>query len=415
MIDDTEDTRLDHELAVEELVATALRGCLGLLAGPEEEVSAVLSDVAVDLVDSTEVARLDAMQGHTAAAVVRALVVPLGIEPDDLISALQARAETVPLVLVVDNGECLGSKALAALRALLQKSHGGLGVVIGGDGELADLLEQAGIEVACLHHADRIAHASDHAAPEAPDSSGGWLGLVPWRHLAAVVGLVLLVIIFWPGEEKAEKAPRQLSLPEPAQAESAVQALEPAAERHSKSRDVVEQGPAEGPAAGGGGDDPAPPAAPRPEPEPEPQPEPEAPSKPVPETSSGADAGEAGEDKVTVRERPELTGLAAELGYRQEDWLLTQGTAQWMLQLTLAANEDRARAVLDQLGRDNGAYYRARRDGGPVYIVVAGPYSSREEALGARGTLPGPVRAAGPFPRSMTAIHEEIVASESAR
>lgn len=398
MSEESDNRRLEHELAVEELAGTALQGRVALLTGTEEEVAPLLADAAVQLADSTEVARMDAMSGHTASALVQALVVPLGIEPDQIVAELRQRGKTLPLALVVENGECLGSKALAALRALMAKSDGGLGLVIGGDGELQDLLGQAGISVACHHQAQGIAEASEHAAPDVAAGNGRWYSMLPWKHLAAVAGLLVLVLLFWPhgGEPERQRGQaRELTLPEP---RANAKAARPEAAGKNTTREAAAK-PDSQPSLS-----PPPPAEPDQEPQPEPQAEPQA--EPVKEDGGQAEAA----GTLSAGEKPELSGLDAELGYRREDWLLARGDGEWMLQLTLAASEDRARSVLDQVGRQRGAYYRSRRAGEQVYIVLSGPYGSREEALGARAALPRAIRTAGPFPRAVDSIREEISA-----
>lgn len=409
MTDDAANLEMDHELAVDGLVGTALRGAVAVLTGSEESVSPILADVAVALVDSTEVARLDAMKSHTAAAIIRALVVPLGTEPDHLIQALRARADTLPLVLVVENAECLGNKALAALRALMEKSRGGLGLVIGGDEEVIGLLQQAGLEIGSHQDAAGLAGASRHGAPTGQEEAASWHRMLPWKHLAAVAGLLLLVMLFWPGGEPQapEETRRVLTLPEAPSTET--QAPGEARDEVPAPDTEVAQGEAPAPVPEAPETEVSPPDEPPPRPAPAGD---TVAAKPEQAPATTASDGPAQQDDqgLAVSGKPELTGLDAELGYRAEDWLLTRPGEQWMLQLTLAADEDRARAVLDQLGRNRGAYYRARRDAASVYIVLAGPYGSREEALGARAGLPDTFRDAGPFPRPLTDVQKEISA-----
>ncbi|MCH2556227.1 MAG: SPOR domain-containing protein [Alcanivorax sp.] len=133
-----------------------------------------------------------------------------------------------------------------------------------------------------------------------------------------------------------------------------------------------------------------------------------APSRPASNADTNTNTNTAAGDDRTVRAgQPELSGLDARLGYRQEDWLATRGDDQWFLQLVATGREDGARAVLDQIGRE-GAYYRTERGGEQVYLVLAGPYSSRDAALQARESLPETLRRGGPFPRDMGAIRKEL-------
>ena len=105
-----------------------------------------------------------------------------------------------------------------------------------------------------------------------------------------------------------------------------------------------------------------------------------------------------------------MTGLAADIGYRNEDWLLAQAADRWVLQVAVATSEDAARAMLDRLGRDRSAYYRARRDGRVVFIVLSGTWATRDQAAAGRDKLAYEFRQRGPFPREMRAVHNEIIA-----
>ena len=125
-------------------------------------------------------------------------------------------------------------------------------------------------------------------------------------------------------------------------------------------------------------------------------------------TEAQGDPAETPEPQASPEPAVDPSSLDAELAYRGEDWLLMRPPERWMLQLALAGDEKRARDLLDRLGPERGAYYRARRDGEVVYIVLAGPYGSRDQALGARSGLPGFFRERGPFPRSVKEIAAEI-------
>ena len=383
-----EDQHLDRELLQEQVQATVLRGQLGLVVGEDEAVSAWLGELAVMLSDDTEVVRLDASQAHSASGLVQALVRALDIAPDDLLAALRERAQTLPLVLVVDNGECLGSRALDALRNLLAKGGGGLGVLMGGEPELADLLHEARLTAACQVTADPAV-----VSAEAPESVGAvtrsWKELIPWKHFLAVVGLLLLVWVFWPGDPSGGESTASLELPAPESGEAVTGADE--------SADVPDA--SEEPAGGGA----SPGADTRPRPSDGEAAEPE---QAAPESQDNQTEPPDPEPASTPAVDP--ASLDAELAYRGEDWLLMRPPERWMLQLALAGDEERARDLLDRLGSERGAYYRARRDGEVVYIVLAGPYGSRDQALGARSGLPAFFRERGPFPRSIKEIANEI-------
>ena len=254
----------------------------------------------------------------------------------------------------------------------------------------------------------------------------------PWRHVAAVVGLLVVVAIIWSvfsggsdgGSGQGES--RQLALPVPEQSdaeEGAGEAQEPetrplassmepvarledlpdrrAAEPDQKTDSdadnvtltpvtdpVMQSAPARQEQEVRVAQEPAQAAAP--------EPKQEAPSQEAPAESDAVPASE-----------PALSGLDAELGYQQEDWLATLDDNRWFLQITVTSQEASARGVLDQLER-RGAYYRAERNGKAVYLVLSGDYSSRQAALDAKSTLPAKLRSAGPFPRNMADIRDEL-------
>jgi len=389
MSSDYQDQRLDRELMQEQLQAAVLRGQLGLVTGEDDAVSVWLGELAVRLSDDTEVVRLDASQAHSASGLVQALARALDVVPDDLLAALRERAQTLPLALVVDNGECLGSRALDTLRNLLAKAGGGLGVLMGGDPELADLLSEARLEPVFRATADDEAVVS----AEAPESVGAvtrpWPELVPWKHLLAVVGLLLLVWLFWPADPSGGASTTSLELPAPESRKTGSGVDEP-----PDPRDVPDN-------ARKGEKNTSAQTQPRPSSATSGEPEQMA-------TEAQGDPAETPEPQASPEPAVDPSSLDAELAYRGEDWLLMRPPERWMLQLALAGDEKRARDLLDRLGPERGAYYRARRDGEVVYIVLAGPYGSRDQALGARSGLPGFFRERGPFPRSVKEIAAEI-------
>ena len=288
---------------------------------------------------------------------------------------------------------------------------------------------------------------------EAKAGGGGLLANkpVPWRHGLAVGALVLVVLVLWlasggddeaeqdqvvsldlPKEPVAEAQDPAEPAPQATQSESSARSGERGdpettrralAEYHDSARtfeeaeNVPEQVAAE-PAAE---DARTPPAPEAPEPageqaatadaEPaEAEPAETAPSEPR-ATQTNPEPAETTEEQETPTTvsggEPQLSGLDARLGYQQEDWLATRDDGEWFLQLVATGREDGARGVLDQIDR-NGAYYRAERGDERVYLVLAGPYPSRDAALAARDELPEALRRGGPFPRDMGSIRKEL-------
>ena len=358
-----------------------------LVASDHEALSALLGDLAMSLIEfGGEIVRLDAMVTHERTAVSGALADVLQVPESELGAVLQLRGDTSnPLLLLVDNAECLSVNALRRLGELLTLTGGGLGVALAGEPELEDLLDEGGFPVELVFDADEV-----DLPVLRPEGQGDREALVlPWKHISAIVGLLLLIWLLWPREQADAPEVQPLALPEPVTLPEVV--AEPDGVLSEPDGVLSEPDPPPAP-------EPAPVAAPAADPEAPPAPA--APPAPEPEAPAPAQKSE-----------PPLTGLAAELGYRQEDWLLAADGGLWVLQVALGSSEDAARRVLDRLGKRRGAYYRTRRSGEEVYIVLAGTWADREQALQARASLPPELRDRGPFPRQMSQIQSEILAS----
>ena len=280
--------------------------------------------------------------------------------------------------------------------------------------------------------------------------AGGGGGLlankpVPWRHGLAVGALVLVVLVLWLAsggdDEAAQEQVVSLDLPKEPVAEVQDPA-EPApstprsersalsgergdpeitrralAEYHDSARafEEAENMPEQVAAEPAPEEARTPPAPEEPEPAGEQaatagaEPAEAASSEPR-TTQTNPERAETAEDDTPTTVsggEPQLSGLDARLGYQQEDWLATRDDGEWFLQLVATGREDGARGVLDQIDR-NGAYYRAERGDERVYLVLAGPYPSRDAALAARDELPEALRRGGPFPRDMASIRKEL-------
>ncbi|MCC1495756.1 SPOR domain-containing protein [Alcanivorax sp. 1008] len=400
------DDLLTTDELVDQLTSESMAGRMVLLVGADPEAVSERLGLSVEkLIDfGVELLRFDALQFHTADSLLAELADVLGIDSEHVMVGLKVRGQTGnPLLMVVDNAECLAADARALLRALATQTESGLGVIFGGEPDAESALLDAGVPLSL------VLESAEEAAIEVPPPAGSnmptqeksSLGglMIPWRHLAAVAGLLLLVLLFWPDNETAPPGHdvRELSLPlPPPEVVSAgpspglPPAVEPegapvapvAVQEPVASTPVV--APAE-PRVQSPGSEPAE------ESEPAPKPTPVPPAPPVNRT-------------------PALTGMAAELAYRNEDWLLAQQAERWMLQVAAASSEDAARAMLDRLGRERSAYYRARRNGKVVFVVLAGSWASRDLALAGRDRLAAEFRQLGPFPREMRAIHSEIIA-----
>ncbi len=430
-------------------------------------VSTLLGMLSMSLVGDFELIRLDGAEDLGANAVVDAMLVHFDIERADLADTLKQTLADTSLVIVVDNAHLAASEALATMASLKTKLGQRLTYVFGGEPGSAEHLRDAGLNVEDVLvlpplDADDVAVFADQGFALALDDqeaqslsedsdgriaallpmleakAGGGGGLtnkpVPWRHGLAVGALVLVVLVLWlasGGDDDADqdqvvsldlpKAPVAQAqapaepAPQTAESEGEAESGEPIdpestrralAEYHDSARtfEDAENEPEQeeaGPAPEEARTPPAPEA-------PEPAGDQAAPSEPRAQTNPEPAETTQEETPGTVSGgEPQLSGLDARLGYQQEDWLATRDDGDWFLQLVATGREDGARGVLDQIDR-NGAYYRAERGDEQVYLVLAGPYASRDAALAARDELPEALRGGGPFPRDMASIRKEL-------
>lgn len=386
------DDMLSTEELIDQLTSEAMAGRMVLLVGEDPEAVSERLGMAVErLIDfGVELTRFDALQFHSGETLLAELADVLGVDVEHVSVGLRVRGQTNnPLLLVVDNTECLSADAREVLRKLAQDTSGGLGVIFGGEPDAEAALLNACIPLALIletaDQADAAPVAEDPEPLRAPRAAREpALGVtIPWRHLAAIVGLSLLVWLFWPTGENQDPVVVALPMPEPvAEVELEPVTAPPVAAEPEEVTPVHKSEPT-----------PEPVLAPKPAPAPAPTSAPTPKPAPAPAPS-----------------RPALSGMQADLAYRSEDWLLAQPASRWVLQVAVATTEDAARSMLDQLGRERAAYYRARRDGRTVFVVLAGTWDSREQASAGRDRLASEFRARGPFPREMRAIHSEIMA-----
>ena len=394
---------LDRDEIIEQAAQVVQNGRLAVLTSEEpESLSSLLGDIAVSIMEfGADVIRVDAYASPAAIDVVAAVCRYLEVSSKELIAGLRIRGETGnPVCLVIDNGECLEGKAFDVLRKLLEGTSGGVGMLLGGEPDVALYLEDAGVAATYEQSVDACElPVDDDVADEA--STIGWRQL-PWRHFAAAAGLALLVVLFWvsSGEEVADSETRELALPSE-QTPVALKVL-PAPVAPEKDVAVLPEPLVEAPEL-------------VPEPEVEPMPKPAPSPEPLPPPAEVVKATPKPVVKVPapapLPAEPELTGASADLGYRQEEWLLTLPPGNWMLQVALASDEDGARKLLDQIGRKRSGYYRADRSGRQMFVVLAGDWSSREAAAAGKSDLPATLQKLGPFPRELAAIQKEIGAT----
>lgn len=93
----------------------------------------------------------------------------------------------------------------------------------------------------------------------------------------------------------------------------------------------------------------------------------------------------------------------------REQHLLEMNADQFLLQLMGASEEARARGLVKSyVGQLPITYFEARRQGKPWYVVVTGPYASKQEARDGVDELPGKLRAQQPWVRSVAGVQQEI-------
>ncbi|HEY9034740.1 MAG TPA: hypothetical protein VIN71_12430, partial [Pseudomonadales bacterium] len=275
------DDLLSTEELVDQLTSEAMAGRMVLLVGADPEAVSERLGLAVEkLIDfGSELLRFDALQFHTADSLLADLADALGIDLEHVLVGLKVRGQTDnPLLVVLDNAECLAADARALLRQLATEAESGLGIIFGGEPDAEAALLNAGIPLSL------VLETADTSVDESPDdgpmlradldrprprrAASPLAGLaIPWRHLAAVLGLLLLVWLFWPGEEQ-----------QPDEQDVAVLDLPPVPQDLPEEQPAVEQ-----PLDTDSATVPPPePATARPEPEPAPVPVPAVEPPPAP-------------------------------------------------------------------------------------------------------------------------------------
>ncbi|SMF51558.1 DamX protein [Alteromonadaceae bacterium Bs31] len=92
-----------------------------------------------------------------------------------------------------------------------------------------------------------------------------------------------------------------------------------------------------------------------------------------------------------------------------EAFLLSTADTKYSLQVLAASKRESLEAYIQRQPNKKDLYlYQGLRQGKSWYVVLAGVYSSREAAVQARSALPSEQRKAGPWPRSLKDIKQEI-------
>jgi len=93
-------------------------------------------------------------------------------------------------------------------------------------------------------------------------------------------------------------------------------------------------------------------------------------------------------------------------------WLWSRNPVHYTIQLMEDSRVVRLKTFVDK-ARPPGplAIVRGKRKGKPWFLLFAGDYASKDEALTAIKALPKRVRGAGPWPRSVASLQDHMVAS----
>lgn len=92
-----------------------------------------------------------------------------------------------------------------------------------------------------------------------------------------------------------------------------------------------------------------------------------------------------------------------------EQVLLSWRESEYTLQLLGASSEGSVRDYIErQPNSDDLLFFETRRQGEPWFVVVTGRFGNSDQARAARAQLPSAQREAGPWPRSLAELQEEI-------
>jgi DamX protein len=398
VVDNSEDLRADA-LTTMEALKQKLGARLCYLFGGLPGTVEALKSVGFTVDDMLDLPKLNADDVQDFAWLVA------GVELDDEESEqLAHRSEGLPGALLGLLQGTRGSVAAVPVGAMTA----GRNNVDETDEAEGDMSDMSGFSARSSDDEDdeeRLSAVPTHAAVVSHTTA-------PWRHGAAVVGLLLVVIILWSvfaGGEDEVVAPdsRKLALPVPQSVpaeqvaelqERKVTPLKPTMEPVARLEDL---GAKKEEGADGTKEAQTDNVQLAPVTDPVMQSSPAQAQRQVEVAPTPARPEKTEVETVSSAQREQASG------YNQASWLAAVDDDSWFLQITATSQEANARGVLDQLGR-KGAYYPAKRNDKTVFVVLAGDYSSRQAAVDAKSTLPAKLRAAGPFPRKMADIRGEL-------
>lgn len=163
----------------------------------------------------------------------------------------------------------------------------------------------------------------------------------------------------------------------------------------------------------------APAPAPAPPPKPESKPVPKAEPKPAPKPEpkpvhsnqssiAAAPAPAPKQDTQPAAPAPASTATPSGVPPREQH-LLAMDSDAFLLQLMGASDESRARGLVKAyVGQLPITYFEAERNAKPWYVVVTGPYPSKQAARDGIARLPEALRRQQPWVRSVAGVQAEI-------
>ena len=142
------------------------------------------------------------------------------------------------------------------------------------------------------------------------------------------------------------------------------------------------------------------------------QPEPTAPVAAAPEVREPAPEPKAKPQPSIQAPKPQATTPSPAGLTSQEQAILGWPASSYTIQLLGVSTEKAARDyIAAQSNRNNLLLFKSRRQGRDWFVVVTGRYASNQLARQAIAGLPASQREAGPWPREVGAIQQEIRAS----
>lgn len=202
-----------------------------------------------------------------------------------------------------------------------------------------------------------------------------------------------------PAEEAAPETPPAMEPPAPQPEAPATAARDDTAEMRQDQADVGDPAPdpaAPPPPDATGTTPPAPETAtPEPRPEvPEPAPEPTSPVEPETPDAEPAQVPAA---------------ASSDQGPAGEAWILARAPDHYTLQLLGSRELEPVLALIRKYDLDTDtAWYRIQYQGADWYVLVHGDFADSRAASRALAQLPAGLRRAGPWPRPMAAIQDEV-------